>query len=69
MDNAQKFDQFRLTNTPWDSIITSIAAVQIDPKFTQSTEFCTFITIRKGGEGTYIFYYYLQYMYYSMCFF
>lgn len=51
MESAQKFDQFRLSNTPWDSIINSVLAVKIEPKFTKSFEFCSFLTIRKGGDS------------------
>ena len=53
MEKAQKFDQFRLASSPWDSIIQSVFAVQIEPKFTKSLEFCSFLTVRKGGDSGY----------------
>ena len=29
LKNAQKYDQFKLTNTPWDSIIQSVIATKV----------------------------------------
>jgi len=51
LKTAQKYDQFKLTNTPWDSMINSVMACKIEPKFAQSFQFESFITVRSGSGG------------------
>ena len=43
----------RLSNSTWDSVIQSIIAVKVEPRFTKSFEMASFLTVRKGGESGY----------------
>ena len=43
----------RLSNSTWDSVIQSIIAVKVEPRFTKSFEMASFLTVGKGGESGY----------------
>jgi len=53
LKTVQKYEQYKLLHTPWDSIVQSVIASKIEPKFCQGFQFESFMTVRTLGRGGY----------------